>query len=150
MGPRVCGSLHSPRVPVAHLERLRCGNLRLARPMHLAHWVDDMVALVARDEARALVRYLGEVGFAVRAYATPDAAHGVQTLIWVTDPGSGDLATARAVRAWLGASLRARAIVVSAQPTSLRAAIDDGRVWLLPAPASGRELADALRDMEPR
>jgi len=118
--------------------------------MHVARWVDDMVALVARDEARALVRYLGEVGFAVRAYATPDAAHGAQTLIWVTEPGSGDLATARAVCAWLGASLRARAIVVSARPTSLRAAIDDGRVWLLPAPASGRELADALRDMEPR
>ena len=52
------------------------------------------------------------------------------------------------VRAWLGAKSALRAIVVTDRPARFRdlAEARPGRIILLPAPAFGWQLVDALRD----
>jgi hypothetical protein len=105
------------------------------------------VALISREPDAALVRYLEGAGFVVHAYTTPKAAPREGTMVWLTEPGVDEQAVV-AVRAWLGAKVGLRAILVAERPVRLREAADEpkGRVRVLPAPIFGWQLVDTLRE----
>lgn len=106
------------------------------------------VALVSTDPHEELVRYLEDVGFAVRAFRTPFGAPRAGTLVWLADRASDDRTVIDTLRVWLGAKPKLRAIVVTERPVRLRDVTKDarGRVLLLAAPVFGWQLVDALRD----
>jgi hypothetical protein len=106
-----------------------------------------IVTLVSREPHAELVRYLAGVGFEVRPVRTPEGAAREGTLIWLPEPGLDERVIAEAVRAWLGAKVRLRVVVVTGRPVRLRELTMDtrGRVLLLPAPVFGWQLVDALR-----
>ncbi len=110
--------------------------------------MSSIVALVSAEPNDALVRYLEDVGFGVRAFRSPHGAPREGTLVWLTESGSDERTIVDTVRSWLGAKARLRAIVVTDRPVRLREAADDarGRLLLLPAPVFGWQLVDALRD----
>jgi len=107
-----------------------------------------VVALVSSEPQDELVRYLGDVGFEVRAFRTPRSAPREGTLVWLVDHASDDQTVIDTVRGWLGAKTKLRAIVVTDRPVRLKQAADEarGRVVLLAAPVFGWQLVDALRD----
>jgi hypothetical protein len=106
------------------------------------------VALVSTEPHDALVRYLEDLGFVVRAFRTPLGAPREGTLVWLADPASDDRTVIDTVRTWIAAKASRRAIVVTDRPVRLKEVIEDtrGRVMLLAAPVFGWQLVDALRD----
>jgi len=107
-----------------------------------------VIALVSSEPHEELVRYLESVGFDVRAFRSPLGAPREGTLVWLTNRDIDDRRVIDTIRVWLGAKVKLRAVIVTDRPVRLRDAADDpaGRVFILPAPAFGWQLVDALRD----
>jgi hypothetical protein len=107
----------------------------------------SVVALISTEPHEALVCYLRDAGFEVRAFRAPTAAPREGTLVWLTESNVDERRAAGTLRRWLGAKSDLRAILVSDRPTRLRDAADDtrGRVQVLPAPVFGWQLVDCLR-----
>jgi hypothetical protein len=105
------------------------------------------VTLVSNVEDRALATYLTDIGFVVHQVDTPAHARKSGALVWLK-PAVDEWAIADAIRTWLGTAPGVRVIVVSDRPARVRSAARDprGRVQVLPAPAFGWQLVDALRD----
>jgi len=99
------------------------------------------VALVAADAStrKVLADYLAASGFDVRACALADA-DACAAIVLVGDD-------AAAVRGWLDAATVRRVVVVTTRPQALKdlAAEHAERLVVLPAPAFGWDLVDALR-----
>lgn len=108
----------------------------------------SIVALASSEPNEALVRYLEEVGFAVRAVRAPLRAPREGVLVWLTDRTDSDKSIADTVRMWLGAKSKLRAIIITDHPIRLKEIADDarGRVCLLPSPVFSWQLLDVLRD----
>ena len=104
-----------------------------------------IVTLVSREPHAELVRYLAGVGFEVRPVRSPEGAAREGTLIWLPEPGLDERVIADAVRAWLGAKVRLRVVVVTGGAERELTMDTRGRVSLLPAPVFGWQLVDALR-----
>lgn len=107
-----------------------------------------VIALVSSEPHEELVRYLEGVGFHVRAFRSPLGAPREGTLVWLTNQNTDHRRVIDTIRAWLGAKVKLRAIIVTDRPARLSDAADDahGRVFVLPAPVFGWQLVDALRD----
>ena len=104
-----------------------------------------LVTLVApNDRSRtAVARYLERSGFEVRR---PRVSDTVCTMVWLTDH-DGDLSEAAdAITAWLGGNGSRHAVVVTPRPFAFRAVRETHhrRVVILPAPAFGWQIVDAL------
>jgi hypothetical protein len=114
--------------------------------------MSSIVALVSQESQHGLVRYLQDVGFAVRSYRTPRAVPRRGTLVWLTEHGLDAKAAIDAVRLWLGDRSNLRAILVSDRPMRLRMVAADPRrrVHLLPAPVFRWQLVDSLRAAKSR
>lgn len=115
------------------------------------------VALVAAadDQRLKLARYLGEAGFEVHLHEELTVATSFGAVVWLAGDGGdggdgGDVLVAR-VRSWLRSTRPRRIVVVTFRPSALRglAAAHPERVILLPAPAFGWDLVDALRSSVP-
>lgn len=109
------------------------------------------VALVAgADEHRSdLTQYLANAGFEVHPCEALAVAASFGAVVWLAGDGAHDL-VAR-VRSWLRSTRPHRIVVVTFRPAALRAlaAASPGRVVVLPAPAFGWDLVDALRSKIP-
>ena len=105
-----------------------------------------IVALVSDEPHPDLVRYLQAVGFVVGTQRRPAQVRREGVLVWLLDHGSDDKMVLETVRTGLGGKAL-RAILVTDRPVRLKELADDhrGRVVLLPAPAFGWQLVDALR-----
>ena len=106
------------------------------------------VALVSiADHHRTqLAAYLRGVGFDVHEYDQLDIPGSFDALVVLTDDRQGDDIVAR-VRPWMKPSKHQRVVIVTSQPAALRdlVAVHGDRLSVLPAPAFGWELVDALR-----
>jgi hypothetical protein len=105
------------------------------------------VALVAAaDDQRAeLARYLGSAGFDVHPCDELTVAGAFGAVVWLAGDTAGEL-VAR-VRSWLRSARPHRVVIVTGRPAALRdlAATHPARVLVLPAPAFGWDVVDALR-----
>ena len=112
---------------------------------------DCRIALVAvADQHRAvLATYLGRAGFDVHACGELGVAGAFAAVVWLDDGSAGDL-VAR-VRSWVRTARPHRVVVVTARPAVLRdvAAVHPERLVVLPAPAFGWDVVDALRGAPP-
>src|SRR5262245_17166965 len=106
------------------------------------------VALVSiADRHRTdLAAYLRGVGFDVHEYDQLDIPGSFDALVVLTDDGRGADIVAR-VRPWMKPNKQQRVVIVTSQPAALRdlVAVHGDRLSVLPAPAFGWELVDALR-----
>lgn len=106
------------------------------------------VALVSiADRHRSeLAAYLRGTGFDVHEYDQLDIVGSFDALVLLIDEGQGGDIVAR-VRPWMKPSKHQRVVIVTSQPAALRdlVAIHGDRLSVLPAPAFGWELVDALR-----
>jgi hypothetical protein len=105
------------------------------------------VALVApADEQRtALARYLAGAAFNVHACDELAVAGGFDAVVWLAADLADDLGPR--ARSWLRRNPPRRVVIVTARPAALRdlVASHPERLFVLPAPAFGWELVDALR-----
>jgi len=103
------------------------------------------IAMVTHVELRPLARYLEDVGYVVQLITEPSRARTDATLVWrLRDEADENVADT--VRLFLGVRGDARAVLVCEQPGVLRERIDDARVWVVPAPVTGLQLVEVLRD----
>jgi hypothetical protein len=104
-----------------------------------------LVTLVASNtQSRAAVsRYLQRSGFHVRR---PRVSDDQCTMVWLTEHDGDFSQVADAVEAWLAEANLRCAIVVTMRPAAFRHLVErDGqRVVVLPAPAFGWQIVDAL------
>ncbi|HEY6035115.1 MAG TPA: hypothetical protein VIV58_12665 [Kofleriaceae bacterium] len=111
------------------------------------------IALIARADAsrRELGRYLEAAGFDVLECEDLEVASGFAALVVISAQESSAEALVANVRTWLRASRSSRILVVTSRPTALRelAADHAERVHVLPAPAFGWDVVDALRWQPP-
>ena len=105
------------------------------------------VALVAAadDQRGELARYLAGAGFDVHPCDELAVAAAFGAVVWLAGDAAGD-PVAR-VRSWLRSARLHRVVVVTGRPAALRdlAAAHPARLLVLPAPAFGWDLVDALR-----
>lgn len=111
------------------------------------------VALVSpAGEARsALAGYLRNAGFDIHEcdeLGVP-SSFGALVVVNPQDAGSDDLLSS--VRSWIKLTKTQRVVVVTSKPTAFKEllAIHGERLRVLPAPAFGWDLVDALRASEP-
>lgn len=108
---------------------------------------DRSVALVAAadDQRLALAHYLTAAGFDVHPCDELTVAGSFGAVVWLARDAVGGL-TAR-VRRWLRSARPHRIVVVTGRPAMLRelSAAHPERLMVLPAPAFGWDLVDALR-----
>lgn len=105
------------------------------------------VALVAAaDEQRcALTRYLDEAGFEVHPCEELGVAGAFGGVVWIAGDRGNEM-VAR-IRSWLRGPRPHRIVVITPRPALLRAlaASRQARLVVMPAPAFGWEVVDALR-----
>jgi hypothetical protein len=111
------------------------------------------VALVSgADDARAaLADYLTNAGFEVHPCDDLAAPGAFAALVLIARPGdSGDAITGR-VRSWMKQAKHPRVVVVTSRPRALvdLVASHGHRLHVLPAPAFGWDVVDALRARSP-
>jgi hypothetical protein len=108
------------------------------------------VVLVAPDDdvSRALAAYLQKAGFGVERARSAGRCTAV---VRVVAEGTSRSALEAAVRAHLAAQQPHTIIVVTPQPAALEALARRyrGRLHVLPAPAFGWDIVDALRAVRP-
>jgi hypothetical protein len=99
-----------------------------------------------------LARYLVAAGFEVtevRNWPRPPAGEAV---VWLTERDLHPGVAATLIRTWLAAGdASRRAVVVTWRPAALRVLSDEfaGRLFVLPPPAFGWQVVDALRAGDP-
>jgi DNA-binding NtrC family response regulator len=110
------------------------------------------VALVAEDASirSTLAEYLEQAGFDVHAYdelAVPSA----YTALVLIDEHDNSERLLTDVRSWMRLAKTQRVVVVTSKPGALKdLALSHGeRLHILPAPAFGWDLVDALRAIAP-
>lgn len=105
------------------------------------------IALVAAADRQrtALAEYLGGAGFDVHECDELTVAGSFAGVVWLADGAADDPAVR--VRSWLRTARPHRIVVVTTRPVALRelAAAHPERLFVLPAPAFGWDLVDALR-----
>jgi hypothetical protein len=114
------------------------------------------VALVsAAGEVRsALAGYLRSAGFDVHECEELGVPSSFAALIVLSDPNAPNAASDQlreAVRSWIKVTKSQRVVVVTSRPTAFKdlLAVHGERLHVLPAPAFGWDLVDALRAAEP-
>jgi NADPH:quinone reductase-like Zn-dependent oxidoreductase len=104
-----------------------------------------VVTLVASDaQNRAEIsRYLQRSGFEVRRSRVSDERC---TMVWLTEPGGDLTEVIDTIIAWLAEGDLRCAIVVTMRPAAFRRLLEEGsgRLVVLPAPAFGWQIVDAL------
>jgi hypothetical protein len=104
-----------------------------------------VVTLVASDaqSREEMSRYLRRAGFEVRRSRVSDDQC---TMVWLTDPGGDLVEVTDAIIAWLADGARRCAIVVTMRPAAFGHMLENagGRLVVLPAPAFGWQIVDAL------
>jgi len=114
------------------------------------------VALVsAAGEAReALAGYLRSAGFEVHECEELAVPSSFGALVVLSAPNAQAAASDQllgVVRSWIKVTKTQRVVVVTPRPTAFKdlLAVHGERLYVLPAPAFGWELVDALRAAEP-
>jgi hypothetical protein len=111
------------------------------------------VALVAAaDHMRAaLAEYLKSSGFDVYECDDLEVPSAFGALVVIRPYDTSDETLVDEVRAWIKSTKSQRVVVVTSKPTALKTlvAAHNERLYVLPAPAFGWELVDALRSTEP-
>jgi uroporphyrinogen-III synthase len=111
------------------------------------------VALIApADESRAaLAAYLRSAGFDAHECSELELSRAFTALVVISPhETSGDRLVAE-MRSWLKATKHQRIVVVTSKPSALKdlVAVHGERLCVLPAPAFGWSVVDALRISEP-
>lgn len=111
------------------------------------------VALVsAPGETRtALADYLTQAGFDVHAFDELSVPSSFDALVWIGEHDASSDAVAATVRSWIKGTKATSVVVVTSKPKALAALIaaHSERLQVLPAPAFGWDLVDALRAQVP-
>jgi hypothetical protein len=112
----------------------------------------NTVALVARaDKSRThIAQYLRDGGYDV--FETADLAIGGQFagVVLIDDAGASNSTMTR-VQAWLRSAKSARVVIISSKPAAWKALslAHSDALYVLPAPAFGWDIVDALRATPP-
>lgn len=111
------------------------------------------VALVApADDSRSrLAVYLRSVGFDVHECAELELPGAFTALVVISAYDTASDVLVAEMRSWLRSAKSQRIVVVTAKPTALKdlVATHGERLRVLPAPAFGWDVVDALRAPEP-
>lgn len=111
------------------------------------------IALVAdANETRiALASYLMEAGFEVHQYEELAMPSSFAALVLVARRDESSESLSAFVRTWMRLAKTQRVVVVTSKPKALSGLVASygDRLRVLPAPAFGWDLVDALRSSEP-
>jgi hypothetical protein len=110
------------------------------------------VAMIATpDETTpALVRYLADSGFDVCACDELVVARSFDAVVWISRHDTPVDAVLGRVRSWIKSTRNQRVVVITAKPNAFKDLVARyaTRLCVLPAPAFGWDLVDALRANE--